>query len=140
MSRDHQKSKVYAAGDVVRDQARQFNSLAEIQKYVDEVTGHEEWTGTKSIQVKMARRDSWKSYCTCKGHGGIAISPAAGANDFIVLHELAHAMCWTEESHGAEFCEAWLTLVRRHRGVHGELILRRAFEKHGVVYSKDPVG
>lgn len=139
MARDTQKVRVYRAGDaVVRSEGTfWFSSLSAIQTYVDKVTAEEDWQGPRKIHVSLTRRDSCVSNCISKGRGGIRIAPGVGANDYTVLHELAHCVANGQESHGEEFCKAWLDLVKKHKGSYAKILLRREFDKHGVRYGND---
>lgn len=137
--RDTQRSKVYAAENVVYPKSPEGLTVAEVQEFVTKVVRSSWWadrypTGLVAVNDGRGRR----SACAI---GRVEISiPRWARSRHVVLHELAHiAMTRLHGSrvadHGWEFCSAELALVRRFIGVAAHDALRDSFRAHGVRYT-----
>ena len=146
--RDHQKSQVYAAEQVLRaiyDNGAQtpvtlrgvtlqlepedrFTSLADVQIYLDRVTSHPEVIEALGhrgrITVRERRGDRFAHYQYRDQVIAINTSNTGwGLRELVALHEIAHAFV-PGGKHGPEFVATFVTLVGIIIGPQAALALR----------------
>lgn len=157
--RDSQRSRCYNAEAVARHvvSGRRFESLAEVQAYVDDVVGSAWWEQNSPRQGSIVVSGSRGRKATASmlhrfkpGHLRIQDTitmPAAqwapwAWQDWVVLHELAHVGRFTEGSflhqteagHSPEWAGFYLALVGEFMGADARDALGAEFEKHRVRY------
>ncbi|QIQ63304.1 hypothetical protein SEA_SETTECANDELA_188 [Mycobacterium phage Settecandela] len=151
-TRDHQKSKVYAAEHLLRpmleragtptevsgvtlvlEPERRFVGLIEAQIYVHRVLGHPEviaeFGPSRPVQVVTRRGDAWAHYEA----GRIAIHPDSvwALRELVVLHELAHHYA-PAAYHGKRFTYTFIRLVEIMIGPQAALALRLLLHGQGA--------
>jgi putative metallohydrolase (TIGR04338 family) len=106
---------------------REFESIAEVQKYVDKITKSATWmklvedgwsieqlfAGNK-IHVTGKARNTGRGNAGMATQGRITLDTIVGMNEYTVLHELAH--CVGHWHHGRSFRQALVKLVSRFMG------------------------
>lgn len=131
--RDSQRSKVYAAERTVWwNTPRVDRTLGDVQEFVDRVLTRKRVVkrfGQKKARITAARRGG-SSYVFV-GSNVIHLNPEHASNTQLVLHELAHVLA-PFSSHGHEFADAYLFLVREVMGVEIGDRLKAAFKQKRV--------
>jgi putative metallohydrolase (TIGR04338 family) len=144
--RDTQKSKLYAAEQVLGKHDVYFKRLADIQSYVDKIVASDWWqerSKYKSVVVLLGRKDSGKAFASRHGryNGTYYASPYIvlpgpwAATHSVVLHELAHvvhAHSYNEQAHGPEYAKVYIDIVQQFKGSYSARQLRESFEQGGV--------
>lgn len=154
MTRDSQRSKVYAAEEFVRrlfDRAGEhgnrvvdffgtqltlppegrFGSVQAVQRYVDDVLAH---VGEKRPLRVRARRGVAAAHYE---PDDVAIAvPERHTNwalrELVVLHEIAHHLCRAEPAHGPEFVATFCELADTVMGPEVGHVLRVVYAKEGA--------
>ena len=130
MSRDSQKSKVYAWENSLNQGVHL--PFGAITPYVARV-----WAG-EQLQWPPLVEKLHKN----NGHAGLGgrhrVSfPVSGASELTILHEVAHAMCATinghSDAHGPTFVGVYIKLLEKHLSIPLPLLLYTA-EKFKVKY------
>ena len=161
MSRDAQRSKVYAAEQFVRtlfDRAAQhgsraieffgaqltlppegrFGSVESVQRYVDSVLAHpavrERWrSGPLTVR---ARRGVTAAHFERRDDIAVVAVPDRKSTwalrELVVLHEIAHHLCDTDPPHGPEFVATMCELAGVVMGAEVEHVLRVVYAKGGA--------
>lgn len=161
MSRDTQRSRVYAAEEFVRtlfDRAAQHNSRAidffgtaitlppearfasvdSVQRYTDDVLAlpavAARWPDRKPVIVRARRGATAAHY---EAAGVIAVPEYTGAGwalrELVVLHELAHHLCDPDApAHGPDFTATFCALAAAVMGPEAGHVLRVVYAKEGV--------
>lgn len=140
--RDSQQSKVYASEVAAfgRAPSAEF-AVPEMQALVDK------WCAGSEVRKRYARANlkytvtdgrSRRRGGYSEGSRSIAM-PRATRTHWYLLHELAHALTSgpnyaQSASHGWEFCECFLYLVRVYMGRGAAETLEREFKNHKVRY------
>lgn len=119
---------------------RAFDSIEDVQQYVDALTASDWWTFDHVRRVEVfALRPTHRSTAGCavtaheKSAGAIHIAPS-GMNESTVLHEVAHTVCHEGAGHGPKWVQAYQTLVYRVAGPQAYLVLHQAFQDAGVLF------
>ena len=158
MARDAQRSKVYAAEQLVRtvfDRAAErgnrvvdffgtdvtlppegrFGSVESVQRYVDDVLAlpavRAAWPDAGPVSVRPRRGMSAAHY-----EEGVIAVPERGTDwalrELVVLHELAHHVAFADPPHGREFVAAFCELASMVMGPELGYVLRVVYAKEGV--------
>lgn len=161
-TRDAQRSKVYAAEQLVRvlfDRAAEhgsaaidffgtsltlppearFASVESVQRYVDSVLEHAavqaRWPEAAPLAVRARRGVTAAHYERCGEAATIAVPERYdrwALRELVVLHEIAHHLCDARPPHGPRFVGAFCELAGMVMGPEVEHVLR-------VVYAKEDV-
>jgi hypothetical protein len=150
MTRDSQRSKVYAAErswehDLEhggRDRFEHFATNAECKRYVNNLLKRKRikkkymnffngYIFHHGINVTHGGRNGW-----AHSYGGtIRLSPAARYSS-VLLHELAHELMPRSVHHDWRYAATMLDLVRQVLGKDEERALKAEYRKHRVKYRK----
>lgn len=118
-----------------------FTSIEEIQDWVDDIKQSyktEKWSVFHSYGVKVYR--SQKKCLSYSKWGSIFLTEKA-YNKFIILHELAHSICFMDyskdytEYHGKLFCSILLELVLMFINFESYNNLKTFFIDYGIEFS-----
>jgi putative metallohydrolase (TIGR04338 family) len=162
VSRDTQRSKVYAAEQFVRtlfDRAAErgtrtvdffgtqltlppearFASVESVRRYVDEVmrlpSVRARWPTAESLSVR-ARRGVTAAHYEYDGNVATVAVPDQhttwALRELVVLHEIAHHLCRAEPPHGPDFVAAFGDLAEAVMGPEVGHVLRVVYAKEGV--------
>lgn len=148
--KDSQKQKVYNSEFRVRPNVENVNSHEQVQEFVDRVLSNKKVLSLYGKQltartVNVAVRRG-KRFAT-GGYSGINIPESKWAwNKLVILHEIAHVIvCRTVygcgvpvTSHGWQFCEVFLNLVKAVLGTVTHDELKEQYKKNRVKF-KAPV-
>ncbi len=164
--RDSQRAKVYAAEEFVRtlfDRAAEhgpaveffgtqltlppegrFASVPSVQRYVDDVLAlpsvRQHWPDVSPLRVRARRAATAAHYENRDGAGVIAVPDRDTADwamrELVVLHEVAHHLCWVQPAHGAEFVATMCTLAELVMGPELGHVLRVVYAKEGVRWAR----
>jgi putative metallohydrolase (TIGR04338 family) len=132
--RDVGRKKLYDAEDASQliQWGREFNSLEECQRYVNNILRSKwfkkRYPKIKKIDVRPYRGEGAQS------SGRIISLSQSAMNSPYLLHEIAHHAATIPVGHGWEFAEALLCLVRRFLGKQAFRALRTNFRESGVKY------
>jgi putative metallohydrolase (TIGR04338 family) len=124
---------------------REFESIAEVQKYVNKITKSATWmklvedgwsieqlfAGNK-IHVTGKARNTGRGNAGMATQGRITLDTIAGMNEYTVLHELAH--CVGHWHHGRSFRQALVKLVSRFMGRATAEFLKDEFKASKLSY------
>jgi putative metallohydrolase (TIGR04338 family) len=162
VTRDAQRSKVYAAEGFVRtlfDRAAEhssraidffgtrltlppegrFASVPAVQRYVDSVLSHPavraRWHSVEPLVVRARRGVTAAHYERRDGVTAIAVpdrSSTWALRELVVLHEVAHHLCDADPPHGPEFVATFCELAGLVMGPEVEHVLRVVYLKEGV--------
>jgi putative metallohydrolase (TIGR04338 family) len=132
---------VYAAEEsmLVRHGDRRFDSLADVREYV-RVLILQDWFRRRWPQPLRFRIGDGRGHqgcATCHSVDGRVFNlrfPRKKFTEFIVLHEVAHAVTWdrAHHDHGLLFREALLVRVRRRMGPAAARLLLREWCMAGL--------
>lgn len=149
MSRDVQKSRLYAAEDAalnghppsptsrrylildtLHPDGYRYASIASTQAYVDAVRTsapfQRRW-GHRSLKV-------YPNAGSSRGGGGLLhMSADHRRNEYVVLHEMAHNLS-PRSGHGPEFAAVYLELVKVVMGAEAAAVLRSSYADRRVKY------
>ncbi|MDX1885285.1 TIGR04338 family metallohydrolase [Mycolicibacterium sp. 120270] len=162
MTRDSQRSKVYAAEGFVRtlfDRAAEhssrtieffgtnltlppearFASVESVQSYVDDVLAlgpvRERWPDVAALAVRP-RRGVTAAHYERDEHGAAIAVPERrttwALRELVVLHEIAHHLCDAAPPHGPEFVATFCDLAGAVMGPEAAHVLRVVYAKEGV--------
>jgi putative metallohydrolase (TIGR04338 family) len=135
-TRDTQRQRVYNAQHAA-GRGREFETVAEMQRYVDRVTGSawfRKHYGAKKITVTDGRsRRRAAAEITWGGSRRIKM-PRHSRCERTILHEIAHIVAWTTPAHGEKFCRAYLLLVKRFMGKEPFEKMLSSFREHNVYW------
>jgi putative metallohydrolase (TIGR04338 family) len=137
--RDSQRTRLYTAERVIRKQGRTFDSIEEIQAYVDRLTASAWWK----------RRYPERKITVVPKHHGAATAwswrsriemPRWSWCEAVVLHEVAHIATdrkygSSAAAHGREYARTFLELVRHKMGKDAGADLKASFTEHRVKHS-----
>jgi len=139
--RDTQQQRLYDAEKFLRTEGRQFQSIDEIQTYIDRLVA-EAWWGRRyrrvKINIKMGRAGS---AARAYNYGNRISMPQWAWHESIVLHEVAHLIVNQVygvdgvAGHGREFARILVGLVDHKMGKANGKALRESFRKHKVKFS-----
>ena len=149
MTRDFQRSKVYAAEGDVWVHEPDWESVKEVQAFVNRITKSVWWkkrSGWRHERLRKvvvtdgrgsARARAFWSY----RQGGCVIAlPKWSRSQWTVCHELAHHLTpWVfdEPVHGAVFADHYLAMVRKWIGPDAASDLELAFVQRRVSHRPD---
>ena len=147
--RDTQRSKVYRAESAADISGKRYETIPEIEAYLNRVFLHE-WfkrhhPRARGFVVKDGRGRS-KACGGALGWRSVKMSlPKWSRCEGVILHELAHGLTEIEWGrgtawHGWEFCKTFLELVKHYQGKEAGERLRLSFKEHRVRYCKPKVG
>lgn len=127
--RDNQRQRLYdAEGQALRGHGERYAELSDAQVYVNKVLAsawvQTRW-GRRNVTVNRGRGDGGHSY-------GGWITVGRDAQQWVVLHELAHELAPANVVHGPVFAAIYLALVTRFMGAEHGARLRAAFRQHRV--------
>ena len=124
---------------------REFESIAEVQKYVNKVTKSKTFTKlviegstierlftTNEVRVAAKSRNTGRGSAGLASPGRITLDTLVGMNEYTVLHELAH--CVGHWHHGRSFRKALLALVSRFMGRATASFLKDEFKAGKLSY------
>jgi putative metallohydrolase (TIGR04338 family) len=141
-----QQDALYTAENGV-PHGRRFDSLDDIQAYVDALRDNEWWTrfgyyvvlrieaGPARKRTKGAMSVGW--YEPDKNAGRIEMLPVHW-NELMVLHEVAHVIaeaCNGSKAHDPWFARVYMNLVYCVMGGAAWEELKAAFDTHGIEYT-----
>lgn len=162
MTRDSQRSKVYAAEHFVRtlfDRASErgsraidffgasltlppearFASVESVQRYVDDVLAvgyvRASWPDAAPLTVRPRRGVTAAHYERDEDGATIAVPERRttwALRELVILHEVAHHLCDVEPPHGPEFVAAFCDLAAAVMGPEVAHVLRVVYAKEGV--------
>lgn len=155
--RDTERTKTYRAEWAFYDTngyGREFNSIAEVQKYVNKITKsktyrklwQEAYESRKHKDFGAIFRGTQVSVAPKKrngaGNAGIAyvennhivLDTKTGMNEYTVLHELAH--CVGHPHHGRSFRRTLVKLVSRFMGTEVANALKVEFKQRKLPYGE----
>jgi putative metallohydrolase (TIGR04338 family) len=160
--RDAQRSKVYAAEELVRklfDRANErgnrsldffgtsvtlppeakFGSVDAVQRYVDDVLAHPavraRWPGRSQVSVRGRRGESAAHYEYTPEAATIAVPERQttwALRELVVLHELAHHLAQADPPHGPLFVATFCELATAVMGAEVGYVLRVVYAKEGA--------
>ena len=161
-ARDTQRSKVYAAEELVRtlfDRAAErgnraveffgtkltlppearFSSVETVRRYVDDVltlrSVRERWPDAAPLTVRP-RRGLTAAHYERDDEGATIAVPERRTNwalrELVVLHEVAHHLCDADPPHGPEFVATFCELAEAVMGSEVAHVLRVVYAKEGV--------
>jgi len=150
--RDNQRSKLYKAENEAFDKHpasevyKGKDSLEKCQQLVDKLVKESKWFKKhwgEVIEVKVKpgkghRRATGSRYMVgwCGQYKGIIQLPLWSRKTWVVLHELSHVITPNNKaSHGWEFAQNYLKLVKHIMGKEAESALKESFKKHRVKYN-----
>ncbi len=133
--RDSQRQKVYDAEQVLVFMSYRIESVDKIQERVDKIL-YSKWADRRLIrfhvQVKDGRGKRHARGGRC-GFGRAIWLPKWSRTEYIILHEVAHAVGdWKVDRHGPRFCAIFLDLVSHVMGHEAGAALKLSFKKHHV--------
>lgn len=161
MTRDAQRSRVYAAEEFVRtlfDRAAarghavdffgtqltlppeaRFGSVASVQEYLDRVLAlpavRERWPRTPALRVR-SRRGVRAAHYECSDDAAVIAVPETGTGwamrELVVLHEVAHHLSPVAPAHGPAFVTTFCELADVVMGPEVAHVLRVVYDKEGV--------
>lgn len=140
--RDSQRSKLYRAEYVIRKDGQKFNSIEEIQAYVDKLLGsawakRRGWGGSITV---VKGREGTAAYA--KAYRNIISLPSWAWCEAVVIHEICHKLTDWEYGHGRiawhgrEFARIYLEVVRHKMGDESWRKLKDAFVEAKVKHTK----
>jgi len=141
--RDQQAKKVFVAEDNF-GRGKEFDSLAEIQVWVDKIVASRWWKNRspfKYVRIMSGQVNALAAWSRPRGKRLYVPTlklPKWARRELVILHELCHHM--TDPSphhrryadHGPEFCKNLLALVKRWMGQDAATDLRASFKTSGV--------
>ena len=124
---------------------RQFESIAEVQKYVNKVTKSKTYSKlvaegsnienlftSNSVKVAAKERNTGRGTAGMAYRGHITLDTKCGLNEYTVLHELAH--CVGHWHHGRSFRQCLVKLVSRFMGRATAEFLKDEFKAGKLSY------
>lgn len=152
--RDNQRSKLYAAESVLKGVGQRWESVQEVQEYVDRVTdrAYVRRHYPLGMSLTMSRGLVNNRIEVLDGRGrrsgaayGYTITlPRFARTEYYVLHEVAHILTRNRygrvAAHGWQFAATELDLVRHMMGHEAEDMLRQSFRAHRVKFRKPRKG
>lgn len=131
--RDNNVDLIYELENKQLPPGAPFDTHAEAQSWVDEITASEFWTD----DMRLPKRINIFS------HGDLDWSENKSPNEIwlcnthlwqsVVLHELAHFYP-PGDGHGPQFVRAYLGLIAQFMGLHYSNIFRHAFIAHKIQF------
>jgi len=136
--RDSQRSKVYRAEKVLRQNKRSpLISKANALALIDSVISTDFWKqlrGPESVNLRVsykATRYCWARY----GTASIVLAASWGLNRSTILHELTHLVVGSPHpAHGKLFCRIFLHFVCGYMSKDSYRTLLNSFNYYGVSY------
>jgi putative metallohydrolase (TIGR04338 family) len=131
-----QQDNVYAAERTL-NHGTKFESLSDVQDYLDSLTSSDNWFATHVIRIEVDRIRSTKfAGCGREGAegGGILGLTVDGQNQLSVLHEVAHVISPEGSGHGPVWVQNYSRLVYLFMGPKGYEALYNAFQVKGVLF------
>jgi putative metallohydrolase (TIGR04338 family) len=146
--RDSQRSKVYRAESDAATRGGSFETIPEIEAYLERVFSHEWFKRHHPHALRFLVKDGRGRRKACGGAQGLCVvmsMPKWFRTEDVVLHELAHGLVelkWGRGTawHGWEFCKTLLELVRHYIDAESADNLRLSFKEHRVRYCKPKRG
>lgn len=138
--RDSQRSRVYKAEAFLETISKRHDSMEELTAYVRRVrTNKRVLSYARELRGPMVIRD-WRGARSAKGGADGILMPVWSRYDAVILHELAHVVIsrrhrGTVATHGWEFAQLFLRLVRTCMGKEAHHLLRLSFKSRGVRYT-----
>jgi putative metallohydrolase (TIGR04338 family) len=156
--RDTERTKTYRAEWALYDTngyGREFDSIAEVQKYVTKVCNSKTYTkmwmeayesrkekdfgailrGTKvRVSAKESRNGSGNAGLAYVEENRIVLDTHTGMNEYTVLHELAH--CVGHPHHGRSFRRTVVKLTSRFMGTEAANALKKEFKERKLPYGE----
>lgn len=135
---DSQRSKLYKAEMCIRHKGRKFESIAEVQMYLDKILASA-WF-KRRYSMKAVRVQSGRG-CYASGNSPTITLAKWGLNEAVVLHELSHLVTdrtygtYGIQAHGREFAKTFLELVRHKMGDEIWRTLKDSFAKARVKHT-----
>jgi len=136
--RDTQRSKVYKAEWRIPNRGKKFETMDEVNAYVEHICRSSFWKkmkGARAIDIKDGRgRRSACAFDTIT----IAL-PKWARQEIVILHELTHTLVNFDyhnpvPCHGREFTSTMLKLVKRYMGKKAHEELKASFKQLNVHY------
>lgn len=140
LSQDSERLKTYRAEWAFQRQysVREFNDLAEAQKFAKKIykskTWQKLWSDSDATRMKATnpgvvakQRSSGRGTAGHTNGYTVTLDMKVGLNDYTLLHELAH--CLGHMHHGRSFRKTLLALVSRFMGRDAASILKAEFKK-----------
>ena len=131
-----QATRLYAAenvsgikqfeGTLTLEQCQAFTNKVLSRKYVQTT-----YKPLGSIKVLDGRRRRAACADVVGGQRVIRL-PKWARNEYVILHEIAHHLCWFDGGHRPDFASCLLDLVRHFLGKESAEILQGAFYLKGV--------
>jgi len=116
---------------------RRFDTVAEVQEFVDSVT-RSEWWREKTGSRRRIRVGDGRGRRSAGSVGGEIRIPRASRTVPTILHELAHE--WVRDPataiHGPEYAGAFLALVEEFIGARAGAALRMEYLEHRVKWDE----
>lgn len=129
--RDSQRARVYKAeNELVWYRTREFDSLEEVERYVNSLTGKawfKKMYGSRKVKVEPKRNNA-----KARGGYGTVWLPRWAWTKGIIAHEVAHAVKYTDPWHSPVFCGHFIFLVEKTMGADKAMDLKRAFLRNKV--------
>lgn len=137
--RDSQRTKVYHAEDVLSPLSIMFESVNDMQKYINNIINTSKFKNrfklNKRVVISDGRRRR-RPCCVNYFYEYVLKMPKWSRKDYILLHELAHAVTEGKfASHGSQFCANYLYLVDNFMKDGSSAYLVDSFKEHGVLFS-----
>lgn len=131
----------YRAEETLSGTGRRFANVAEVQRYVDELTEEpwfqDAWNWVTGVEIQRLRVN--RAICAGASYAEDLLIGLVVLEEPIVLHELAHLCAGRGQGHGERFTVAFLALVRARMGFHAYGALRAALEAEGVLDKNEQV-
>lgn len=138
--RDNQRSKVYKAEQVIRETGEKFETVKEVERYLETVKKKAfiaRRYGTELNKCEIRVEDGRGCKRAFGGYYGIVL-PKWARKESVILHEVAHLIQYRKykkydvEGHGWEFCDIFLNLVQGMLGKETRDILQKSFKENKV--------
>lgn len=132
-----QQDNVYSAENGL-NHGRKFDSLHEVQDFVDSLTASDWWFAPQIRRVEVSRLRSTKwagvgNNCEECSAGSIALT-TNGQDELTILHEVAHCITHKGGGHGPEWVQNYMKLVFHVMDAKAYPTLYAAFKNQGVLF------
>lgn len=143
--RDTQKSRLYAADDVLRKYAKPMPEIRDMEAFVKRVMTSKRVQASYPTAFAMFRHmpvvKDGRGRTSAGGWSGGITMPLWSRKTDVVIHELAHCIAarnWGSgriAGHGWQFCSVYLRLVLLFIGREAHDELKASFKQHRVRYT-----
>lgn len=142
LERDYQRSNLYKSEIVLVGKSKKFNSLNEIQEYLDEIT-HSQWWKEKfpqlQVLMKPCTHNQKRGYAKYGFEQPVITIPEFNWFEYYIIHELTHCLVYKHASmfhahHGRLFCRLYLELVYNLLGAQAFGNFYKSMLRHGVKF------